>query len=99
LPKSALRWWELDSSDKVIAWLAEKKTLPVWRLDGQIDFSPHLHASAANRFVKMLGLTSRESVKVARGAIRSSPRWGVSGTKKGNQRGTEVTGGINSQDG
>jgi hypothetical protein len=83
LPKSALRWWELDSSDKVIAWLAEKKTLPVWRLDGQIDFSPHLHASAANWFVKMLGLTSRESVKFARGSIRSNPRWGVSGTEEG----------------
>ena len=66
----------------MIAWLAEKKTLPVWRLDGQIDFSPHLHASAANRFVKVLGLMSRESVKVARGTIRSNPRWGVLGTEE-----------------
>ena len=81
--KSVLRWWDLDSSDKVIAWLAEKKTFPVWRIDGQIDFSPHLHASAANRFVKMLGLTSRESVKAARGTMRSNPRWACLEPKKG----------------
>lgn len=66
MPKSSPHWWELDSSDKVVPWLAERKTLPVWRLDGEVDFSPHLHASAANRFVKILGLTSRESVKAAR---------------------------------
>jgi hypothetical protein len=70
----------------VIAWLAKRKTLPVWRIDGQIDLSPHLHASAANRFVKMLGLTSREIVRVATGTIRSSLRWGVLGTEGGETR-------------
>jgi hypothetical protein len=82
--KSALRWRDLDTSDRVmIAWLAERKTLPVWRIDGEIDLSRHLHVSAANRFVKMLGLTSREGVRVATGAIRSSPRWGVLRTEQG----------------
>lgn len=76
MTKSALREWNLNSQDGVIKWLAERKTLPSWTPDGQVEFVPHLNPSAKKHFIEVLELGTRMSVDVAYEKIRSNPSWG-----------------------